>query len=165
VSDSTPTRLPDASSDRPRDQPLEPPADEQRAEQRFATNDVTVVEAIYAAMAARDIGALLSLLDPEIVITQDAALPWGGRHVGHDGFAHFGLTLTGTIDSAVTTDAVFGADGDVVQVGRTRGSVRATGAPFDVPEVHRWTIRNGRAVAAHFSIDTDAMLAALAAAD
>jgi hypothetical protein len=27
--------------------------------------------------------------------------------------------------------------------------------------MHRWTIRDGRAVAAHFSIDTPAMLAAL----
>ena len=97
------------------------------------------------------------------MITQDPALPWGGRHVGHEGFATFGATLTGTIDSVVTTDAMFAADDEVVQVGRTRGTVVATGAPFDVAEVHRWTIRDGRAVAAHFAIDTSAMLAALAA--
>jgi hypothetical protein len=150
VSDSTARPLPDASSGHSSSGGL------------AAAGDVAIVQAIYAAMAERDITALVALLDPEVVITQDPALPWGGRHVGHDGFARFGLTLTGTIDSAVTTDAVFRADGDVVQVGRTRGTVRASGAPFDVAEVHRWTIRAGRAVAAHFSIDTDAMLAALA---
>ena len=42
-------------------------------------------------------------------------------------------------------------------------TVVATGVPFDIAEVHRWTVHNGRAVAAHFSIDTPAMLRALAA--
>ena len=32
----------------------------------------------------------------------------------------------------------------------------------DIPEVHRWTVRDGKAVAAHFAIDTAAMLEALA---
>ncbi|MCU1485828.1 MAG: hypothetical protein JWN67_2574 [Actinomycetia bacterium] len=123
--------------------------------------DVEVVEAIYAAMGTRDLERLFSLIDPTIVVTQDDRLPWGGRHEGHDGFATFALALTGTIDSSVTTDALFTADGDVIQAGRTKGTVVANGATFDVAEVHRWTIRDGRAVAAHMSIDTPAMLAAL----
>ena len=127
-------------------------------------SDVDVVRDVYAAMAARDVERLFELLDETCVITQDPGLPWGGRHVGHQGFATFGATLTGTIDSVVTTDATFVADGEVIQVGRTAGSVVATGAPFDVAEVHRWTVREGKVVAAHFAIDTPAMLAALAAA-
>ena len=71
--------------------------------------------------------------------------------------------LTGTIDSVVTTEAMFAADDEVIQFGRTRGRVIANGAPFDLPEVHRWTIRGSRAVAAHFAIDTEAMLAAIEA--
>lgn len=125
-------------------------------------SDVDVVRGVYAAMAAGDVGAIFERLDPEIVVTQDPALPWGGRFVGHEGFATFGLTLRGAIESAVTTDAMFLADGDVIQVGRTAGTVVGTGAAFDVAEVHRWTIRDGLAVAAHFSIDTPAMLEALA---
>lgn len=128
-------------------------------------DDLAVVLEIYDAMGARDLGRLFALLDPDVVITQDDRLPWGGRHVGHDGFARFGATLGSTIESAVTTDAVFAADDEIIQCGRTRGEVRATGAPFDVAEVHRWTIRDGRAVRAHFAIDTPAMLAALAAGD
>jgi uncharacterized protein len=122
---------------------------------------IEVVQTVYEAMAARDIDTLLPLIHPECVITQDAALPWGGRHVGHEGFANFGLALTSAIDSAVTTDEMFVADGDVFQVGHTRGTVKATGTHFDIAEVHRWTIRDGQAVAAHFSIDTEAMLLAL----
>ena len=123
-----------------------------------------VVRAVYAGMAERDVVRILELLDPACVITQDPALPWGGRHVGHDGFVEFGLALTGAIDSAVATDAVFEADGEVIQMGRTKGTVRATGAAFDIAEVHRWTVRDGKAVAAHFAIDTPAMLAVLSPA-
>jgi ketosteroid isomerase-like protein len=129
----------------------------------IGSDDVAVVEAIYAAMAASDLTALFDRLDPTIVVVQDDRLPWGGRYVGHDGFAAFGLLLRQHIESAVTTDAIFSADRDVVQMGRTRGTVIATGTPFDIPEVHRWTVRDGRAVGAHFSIDTVAMLRALAA--
>lgn len=126
-------------------------------------DDVAVVLAIYDAMGASDVDRLFELLDPDIVLTQDDWLPWGGRHVGHDGVARFGAALRSTIESAVTIDAVFAADDEIIQCGRTRGEVRATGAPFDVAEVHRWMIRDGRAVRAHFAIDTTAMLAALAA--
>ena len=124
-------------------------------------DDIEVVRQVYDAMAARDVERIISFIDPTCTITQDPALPWGGRHVGHEGFTTFGLTIGKIIASAVTIEAVFAADGDVVQYGRTRGTVRATGAAFDIPEVHRWTIRDGKAVAAHFSIDTPAMLAAL----
>jgi ketosteroid isomerase-like protein len=123
--------------------------------------DTDLVREIYRCMAERDIVRLFELLDPAVVITQDPALPWGGRHEGHDGFAHFGLTLTSHIDSAVTIEALFEADGDVIQFGRTRGTTVTGGTAFDIAEVHRWTIRDGRAVRGHFSIDTAAMLEAL----
>lgn len=125
--------------------------------------DVRVVEEIYTAMATQDLEAIIARVSPAIVITQDARLPWGGRFEGLEGFAAFAAALTGTITSTVTHDAVFATDTEVVQVGRTRGTVVATGAGFDIPEVHRWTLRDGLAVAAHFSIDTGAMLGALAA--
>jgi ketosteroid isomerase-like protein len=124
-------------------------------------SDIETVQAIYAAMAAGDIARIFELVDAECVIVQDDRLPWGGRYVGHDGFATFGLALRENIQSQVTTSAIFAADGDVIQVGRTAGTTVASGTPFDVDEVHRWTIRDGRAVAAHFSIDTPAMLEVL----
>src|SRR3954471_9146518 len=99
------------------------------------SNDVEIVRELYEAMTARDYERLFELIDPECVVTQDPALPWGGRHVGHDGFAEFAIALTTNIDSAVTIEAVFSADGDVFQYGRTRGTVRANGVAFDIPEV------------------------------
>ncbi len=126
-------------------------------------SDIQVVEQIYVALAAKDVMGLLELIDPSIVLVQDERLPWGGRHEGHDGLANFALTLGAHIDSAVDTIAMFGADGDVIQMGYTRGTTVESGTRFDVAEVHRWTVRDGKAVAAHFSIDTDAMLQALGA--
>jgi ketosteroid isomerase-like protein len=126
-------------------------------------SDVEVVDALYTAMAARDFDRLFALVDPEIVITQDERLPWGGRFEGHDGLAAFAMALTGAIDSQVEIGALYATDTEVIQYGRTRGTVRANDARFDVAEVHRWEIRDGRAVVAHFAIDTEAMLAALGA--
>ena len=101
-------------------------------------SDVDVVKKIYAAMAARDLLLLFELLDPQCVITQDSRLPWGGRFLGHDGFAAFGAALTSAISSSVTTEALFEADGDVIQFGRTRGKTVLAARGFDIPEVHRW---------------------------
>jgi ketosteroid isomerase-like protein len=124
---------------------------------------VEVVEALYDAMAARDFDGLFALVDPDVVITQDPRLPWGGRFEGHDGLARFAMALTETIDSRVAISALYATDTEVIQYGRTSGRVRANEAWFDVPEMHRWQVRDGRAVAAHFSIDTEAMVEALAA--
>jgi uncharacterized protein len=123
--------------------------------------DIGVVGAVYAAMASGDFPRLLQLVDESCVITQDARLPWGGRHVGHEGLATFGVRLREAIQSRVTTEAIFAADGDVVQFGRTVGNSVRSGTAFDIAEVHRWTVHDGRVVAAHFSIDTAAMLSAL----
>jgi ketosteroid isomerase-like protein len=125
------------------------------------TSEIDVVRSVYDAMAERDLERLFALIDPECVVTQDAALPWGGRHEGHEGFAQFGMALTGAIDSAVSTESLFMADGDVIQAGRTKGTARESGKQFDIAEVHRWTVRDGKVVRAHFSIDTAAMLEAL----
>lgn len=43
-------------------------------------SDGEIIQAVYAAFDAQDLEGLLALSDAEIVITQDASLPWGGRH-------------------------------------------------------------------------------------
>jgi ketosteroid isomerase-like protein len=126
-----------------------------------SSTDVEIIERMYAAMATRDVATLFELIHPECVITQDDRLPWGGRHVGQQGFMTFALSLTGAIESKVTHLAVFEANGCVYQFGRTRGTAKATGNEFDIPEAHTWTLRDGQVVNVHFAIDTTAMLNAL----
>lgn len=120
-----------------------------------------MVRRVYEAFESQDLEGLLNLIDRNCVVTQDSALPWGGEFVGHEGITNFAMLLIGTISSTLTIGEIFEADGQVVQYGRTAGQVVATGKPFDLPEVHIWTISEGKVVRAHFSIDTPAMNAAL----
>jgi ketosteroid isomerase-like protein len=123
--------------------------------------NVEIVAAAYEAMARADLDALLALCALEVTITQADELPWGGHYVGRDGVLEFAAKLISTIDSKVEIDTIFEAGDHVVQRGRTRGTVRETGAPFDIAEVHVWTVRSGALMAAEFYIDTPAMLDAL----
>jgi uncharacterized protein len=116
---------------------------------------------LYEAFATDGLDRVLELCDPQCVVTQDEALPWGGRHQGLDGVATFGALLGGTIHSVVTSDELFETEDRVIQYGRSRGTVLANGATFDMPEVHVWTLRDGKVIAAEFYTDTPAMLRAL----
>ena len=69
-------------------------------------------------------------------------------------------TLT-ELDTAVEIEQLFRAGDDVIQVGRSVGSVHSTGHVLDVPECHIWTIRDGTIHAARFYIDSSAVMAAL----
>jgi ketosteroid isomerase-like protein len=50
---------------------------------------------------------------------------------------------------------------DVV-IGRSRGRAKRTGQEFDVPIVHIWTLREGKAVRGQVHMDTARMVRALA---
>ena len=130
-------------------------------DEQQGTDGVELVRRIYADFADGRIDEVMGLAHPDMVITQDPALPWGGRFVGTDGVVEWVTKLVGTIESAVEIDTVFAAGDRVVQHGRTRGTVRANGAPFDIPECHIWTVRDGQVLAADFFIDSAAMLAAI----
>ena len=126
-----------------------------------AMEPIDVVRAIYDAGARKDFDEYFRLIDPAVVVEQDPALPWGGRYEGHAGLAQLGTTLREHVESAVTTESMFEAGEHVVQHGRTRGRVHATGAAFDIAECHVWRVVDGRAVEARFFIDSAAMLRAL----
>lgn len=124
--------------------------------------DVDVVRAVYGAFERADLPAILALFRPDGTVYQSPALPWGGAHEGHDGLLTFLATLSTTIESRVTTEhLVPDAAGHVVQAGRTRGRVRATGARFDLVETHVWTVEDGQIRRFEVYLDTEGMLAAL----
>jgi len=125
------------------------------------TEKTELLDRTYRAMAEGDVETVLALIDPAITIRQTEQLPWGGRYEGIEGFAEFFGKLRGTITSKVAVEQIFEAGNHVVEIGRTRGTVNATGAEFDVAEVHIWELRDGKAVSFHAYIDTPAMLAAL----
>jgi uncharacterized protein len=124
-------------------------------------SNTETIEELYRAFATGGVDRVFELCAPDCVVTQADVLPWGGRYEGFDGIAMFGATLGGTIDSVITTEVMFEAGDCVIQGGRSRGTVLANGVAFDVPEVHVWTLRNGKVAAAEFYVDTQAMLRAL----
>jgi ketosteroid isomerase-like protein len=126
-----------------------------------ADHNVATIRRVYDAMQARDASAMQELFAEGIEVRQSSELPWGGEYEGHDGAFTFFLNLVDHIESQVTTESMFAAGDHVVQTGRTRGTVRANDASFDVPEVHVWELRDGKVVAFHAYIDTPAMLEAL----
>ena len=126
--------------------------------------NVQVVRRIYEALASRDVPRALALFAPDIELTQSEEVPWGGVHRGHEGALQFFAKLVQAITSTVVAHDYIDAGERVVVVGRTQGTVNVTGARFDVPVAHVWTIRDGRAAAVCYCIDNPTMRAALDAA-
>jgi ketosteroid isomerase-like protein len=124
--------------------------------------DTGIVRQVYAAFGRGDLPGIMALFAEDGTVYQSPELPWGGTHTGHAGLGRFLGTLTTHLDSHPETERLI-ADGAgrVVQVGRTRGVVRATGAAFDVPEVHVWTVADGLVRRFEAYLDTAAMRAAL----
>lgn len=119
------------------------------------------VRQVYDAFARKDIDAVFGALSTEVEIYQSELVPWGGNYRGHDGAQEFFGRLLGNIESAVAVDELIEAGDHVVQIGHSRGRVKATGAQFDVREVHVWTLRDSKVVRFEAYLDTPGMLAVL----
>ena len=108
--------------------------------------NIDVIRRVYEAMKSRDAEVMQELFADDISVWQSPALPWGGDYEGRDGAFTFFLALVEHIRSQVATENLFSAGDHVLQTGRTRGTVVANGAPFDIPEVHVWELRGGKVV-------------------
>ncbi len=128
---------------------------------RSTRPNVALVQRAYEAFFRRDLRSVLDLLHPEVEIRQASEIPWGGTYTGHSEAAAFFGKLVSTITSAVTLERFVDADDHVVALGRTRGTVNATGKEFDVPIAHVWTVRGGLVTRVEYYIDDPTMLAAL----
>ena len=129
----------------------------------MSQEDVAVVQSAYEAFRRGDVQAIFALLHPEIELYQSEWVPWGGKYKGHEEAGYFFSNLTETIESRVDPDQfIDDEEGHVVAVGHTRGSVRTTRREFEVPIVHVWTIREGKALKFEAYIATFQMRVALA---
>lgn len=85
----------------------------------------------------------------------------GGVYHGHDGLARFFERLTEAIDTQIGGETLFEAGNDVVSVGRTKGTARATGHAFELGAVHVYTVERGKIRRYAAYVDTPAMLHAI----
>jgi len=122
---------------------------------------IELVQRAYDAFARGDLPGLFALMAPEVEVSQSPELPWGGHYRGHAEVRQFLIKLTQHIQSRVEVERLIDAGEHVVAMGWTRGTVRATGAAFDVPVAHVWKVRDGRLLRFYAYIDNAKMLAAL----
>jgi ketosteroid isomerase-like protein len=122
---------------------------------------VEIIAELYAALARRDLPAILELIDPEVSVSQTALLPWGGEYHGFEGAQQFFTELFRFVDSQLAVEEFVDAGDRVIVIGWARGHVRATGVPFNIRAVHVWTVKGDRGVRFEPNVDTPKMLEAL----
>ena len=127
----------------------------------MAQSNVEAIQQLYVAFLKRELMTILKLVDTGIEVKQTELLPWGGHYKGLTGLQEFFSKLLAKVDSKVEFEHWIDAGDAVVAVGRSHGTVTATGKEFDVAVTHVWRLKNGKAVSFEAYVDTPAMLLAL----
>jgi uncharacterized protein len=122
---------------------------------------VELVQRFYDAMRRRDAATALDLMTSDIEVTQSTEVPWGGTYRGHVEVQQFIGKLRDRVTTTAHIERFIDAGDHVVAIGRTEGTVNATGQSFVVPIAHIWKVKDGRLAHGRFCIDNPTMLAAL----
>ena len=129
-------------------------------EEPLVTSSLTtraVVEVAYRAFGARDIEALLAVLDPDVEWGEpdNPHIPSAGTRRGLAGVVEW-LTVGNETESIVALDVErILVDGDLAAViGHTRVVAKATGIAYDTEFVHLVTVTGGRVVRFQEFFDT-----------
>jgi ketosteroid isomerase-like protein len=127
-------------------------------------SNVDIVRRSYVAFARDDMDGVLADMAQDIVWEQAQGLPHGGVYHGLDEVRR---TIFDPLDrdwweefSAEPHDFLDAGD-NVAVLGRYRGVAKETGKPLDVPFVHVWTLRDGKAVRFRQFLDTAGWVEAL----
>lgn len=123
--------------------------------------NLQIIRDLYDAYNNKNAERIFANCSTEIEILQTEQLAWGGFYKGFLEASTFFEKLVGNLNSKVEIENLIAAGDCVVAVGRTSGTVRKNGKPFDIPAVHVWTVREQKIVRFEAYIDTPAMLAVL----
>jgi ketosteroid isomerase-like protein len=116
----------------------------------------------YAAFAAQDIPAVLDLFDDGITWYTPDSVRYGGRFTGPQEVGGFFGTIPGNyLEFSVVPHTYLESGDTLVVLGNFRGRTIAD-RPLDLPFVHIWTLRNGKATSFTEHFDTVKLNAALA---
>lgn len=112
-----------------------------------------VLRSGYAAFARQDIPAVLALFDQDIVWQSPDTVRNGGTYKGPDEVLGFFMKLPEDFQELEVDAQQFVEQGDtVVVLGRHVGT--AANGDFDIPFVHVWTLRDGKATSFTEYFDT-----------
>jgi uncharacterized protein len=127
----------------------------------MSSGNLTIINQLYEAFEKRDMPAFWSLLSPAINVVQCPEVPWGGSFDGFKGVEVFFGKVNVHLDSHVIIERILNGVDRIAVIGRTYGTVRTTGSPFDVPIMHLWAFKAGLAVRLEIVLDVPIMQAAL----
>ena len=127
------------------------------------STNVAIINRIYEAFENRDISTLSSLLSPEIHVTQCPEVPWGGVFQGFEEAKMFFGKMNTYLDTHVSIERIVDGGDRIAIIGRTHGTIRDTGGPFDVPNIHLWAFKDQLAVRLEIVLDVPTIQAALQA--
>ena len=126
---------------------------------------VEIVKRSYEAFSRGDLDSVVADFDPEIEWQQAQGLPHGGTNRGVEAVRR---SIFDPLDAdwwdefSADPDEFLDAGDDVMVLGRYRGVAKGTGKRLDVPFVHVWRLRDGKAVLFRQFLDTRGWVEALA---
>jgi ketosteroid isomerase-like protein len=113
-------------------------------------DNIDLVKNAYAAFKRSDIPGLLDLLDEDLDFQHpmsQSIWPWAGHRKGRKAFAEFVEGCFQTIEYELFEPHDFICQSDYVAVVLfERGRVKATGATYDISEVHVFKFKRGKIV-------------------
>ncbi len=127
-------------------------------------SNVAIVRRSYVAFAADDMDGVVGDMHPDIVWHQAQGLPHGGVY---HGLAEVRRNVFDPLDRdwwsefTAEPDEFLDAGDEIMVLGRYRGVAKETGKKLDVPFVHVWTLRDGKAVRFRQFLDTAGWVEAL----
>jgi ketosteroid isomerase-like protein len=106
-----------------------------------------VVRGMYDAFARGDVPAVLGSMTDDIEWHEADGMPYGGVHRSPEAVAQnvFGPLLADVPDFSVTPEEFIAAGDTVAVIARYRGTGAVSGKSLDLPVVHVWDVRDGKA--------------------
>ena len=110
----------------------------------MASPEIERVKELYTAFQRRDSDELARLVAHDMEFEMPDGVPWGGVHHGQDGMAAVIELYEEHVDGRWADPEVFlEGGGRIVVLGRELGTVKATGASFEVEFAHVWGMAEG----------------------
>ena len=131
-------------------------------------SNLEIVQRSYVAFVRGDMDAVLADMDEGIEWQQAQGLPHGGIYRG---ITEVRRNVFDPLDRdwwsefSAEPDELLDAGDEIVALGRYRGVAKETGKVLDVPFVHVWSLRDGKAWRFRQFLDSAGWIEALAPSD
>lgn len=130
------------------------------AAEELSSPSIDLVQQAYDALESGMLDRLLSLLDVHVQweLYASEVVPFAGLRMGHQEVGRFFMDLRLSLEGRVLEVTEMFAAGDrVTALGFERARVSATGASYESPFCHIWSIRRGKVTQWRAFCDADSL--------